>query len=91
MKTQRHNPVYNQLEIEPSENPQVKTLVSTAARTLVDLENRLNALDAKVGDGDTGSTFAEGAREIIHLLEQGELPLNNTAQLLQLVASGWQQ
>ncbi|CAM7421249.1 Dihydroxyacetone kinase [Phytobacter diazotrophicus] len=85
MKTQRHNPVYNQLEIEPSENPQVKTLVSTAARTLVDLENRLNALDAKVGDGDTGSTFAEGAREIIHLLEQGELPLNNTAQLLQLV------
>lgn len=85
MKTQRHNPVYNQLEIEPSENPQVKTLVSTAARTLVDLENRLNALDAKVGDGDTGSTFAEGAREIIHLLEQGELPLNNTAQLLQLI------
>lgn len=85
MKTQRHNPVYNQLEIEPSENPQVKTLVSTAARTLVDLENCLNALDAKVGDGDTGSTFAEGAREIIHLLEQGELPLNNTAQLLQLV------
>ncbi|PTA95281.1 dihydroxyacetone kinase [Kluyvera sp. Nf5] len=85
MKTQRHNPVYNQLEIEPSENPQVETLVSTAARTLVDLENRLNALDAKVGDGDTGSTFAEGAREIIHLLEQGALPLNNTAQLLQLV------
>lgn len=85
MKTQRHNPVYNQLEIEPSENPQVKTLVSTAARTLVDLENRLNVLDAKVGDGDTGSTFAEGAREIIHLLEQGALPLNNTAQLLQLV------
>lgn len=85
MKTQRHSPVYNQLEIEPSENPQVKTLVSTAARTLVDLENRLNALDAKVGDGDTGSTFAEGAREIIHLLDQGELPLNNTAQLLQLI------
>lgn len=85
MKTQRHSPVYNQLEIEPSENPQVKTLVSTAARTLVDLENRLNVLDAKVGDGDTGSTFAEGAREIIHLLEQGELPLNNTAQLLQLI------
>ena len=85
MKTQRHSPVYNQLEIEPSENPQVKTLVSTAVRTLVDLENRLNVLDAKVGDGDTGSTFAEGAREIIHLLEQGELPLNNTAQLLQLI------
>lgn len=85
MKTQRHSPVYNQLEIDPSENPQVGTLVSAAARTLIDLENRLNALDAKVGDGDTGSTFAEGAREIAQLLEQGKLPLNNTAQLLQLV------
>jgi hypothetical protein len=28
--------------------------------TLLQLENRLNALDAKVGDGDTGSTFAQG-------------------------------
>ena len=85
MQTQRHSPVYNQLEIDPSENPQVGTLVSAAAQTLIDLENRLNALDAKVGDGDTGSTFAEGAREIAQLLEQGKLPLNNTAQLLQLV------
>ncbi len=85
MKTQRHSPVYNQLEIEPSENPQVRTLVSAVAQTLIGLENRLNALDAKVGDGDTGSTFAEGAREIAQFLEQGKLPLNNTAQLLQLV------
>ena len=85
MKTQRHSPVYTQLEIEPSENAQVNTLVSAAAQTLIGLENRLNALDAKVGDGDTGSTFAEGAREIASLLEQGKLPLNNTAQLLQLV------
>lgn len=85
LKTQRHSPVYNQLEIEPSENPQVHTLVSAAARALIGLENRLNALDAKVGDGDTGSTFAEGAREIVQLLEQGKLPLNNPAQLLQLV------
>ncbi|MGK9173772.1 dihydroxyacetone kinase subunit DhaK [Yokenella regensburgei] len=85
MKTQRHSPVYNQLETEPSENAQVKALVSAAAQTLIGLENRLNALDAKVGDGDTGSTFADGAREIASLLEQGKLPLNNTAQLLQLV------
>lgn len=84
MKTQPHKAVYTGLEIEPSDNPQVKALVGTAAQTLIDLENRLNALDAKVGDGDTGSTFAEGAREIKRLLEQNELPLNNTAQLLQL-------
>lgn len=85
IKTQRHSPVYTQLEIEPSDNPQVKAVVSAAAQTLTGLENRLNALDAKVGDGDTGSTFAEGAREIARLLEQGKLPLNNTAQLLQLI------
>ena len=85
MKTQRHRPVYNQLETEPSENAQVKARVAAATQTLTGLENRLNALDAKVGDGDTGSTFAEGAREIASLLEQGKLPLNNTAQLLQLV------
>lgn len=84
MKTQPHKAVYTGLEIEPSDNPQVKALVGTAAQTLIDLENRLNALDAKVGDGDTGSTFAEGAREIKRLLEQNALPLNNTAQLLQL-------
>ncbi|MDH2913634.1 dihydroxyacetone kinase subunit DhaK [Kosakonia sp. HypNH10] len=85
MKTQPHKAVYTGLEIEPSDNPQVKALVGTAAQTLLDLENRLNALDAKVGDGDTGSTFAEGAREIKRLLEQSALPLNNTAQLLQLI------
>ncbi|MBK0079389.1 dihydroxyacetone kinase subunit DhaK [Kosakonia sp. S58] len=85
MKTQPHKAVYTGLEIEPSDNPQVKALVGTAAQTLIDLESRLNALDAKVGDGDTGSTFAEGAREIKRLLEQNALPLNNTAQLLQLI------
>lgn len=85
MKTQQHSAVHDGLEITPSENPQVKALVSAAAQTLIGLENRLNALDAKVGDGDTGSTFAEGAREIVRLLENNALPLNNTAQLLQLV------
>ncbi|MGR4050486.1 dihydroxyacetone kinase subunit DhaK [Kosakonia cowanii] len=85
MKTQPHKAVYAGLESEPSDNPQVKALVGRAAQTLIDLESRLNALDAKVGDGDTGSTFAEGAREIKRLLEQNALPLNNTAQLLQQI------
>ncbi|XTZ37893.1 dihydroxyacetone kinase subunit DhaK [Salmonella enterica] len=85
MKTQPHSAVYTGLEITPSDNPQVAELVGTATQTLIHLENRLNALDAKVGDGDTGSTFAEGAREIAHLLEKKALPLNDSAQLLQLV------
>lgn len=85
IKTQRHSPVYTQFEIEPSDNPQVKTLVAAATQRLIGLEKHLNALDAKVGDGDTGFTFAEGAREIARLLEQGKLPLNNSAQLLRVV------
>ncbi|KAI3491420.1 hypothetical protein L1887_44038 [Cichorium endivia] len=49
------------------------------------LENRLNALDAKVGDGDTGSTFAQGARDIAQRLEDRKLPLDNVSTLLLLV------
>ena len=85
MRTVSHNAIHDNLEIHPSENPQVKALVQTVTDTLIGLENRLNALDAKVGDGDTGSTFAEGARDVAQLLADGKLPLNNTGQLMQLV------
>lgn len=84
LKTLKHGKIHDSVEATPSDNPRVKALVATATQTLINLENRLNALDAKVGDGDTGSTFAEGAREIAQLLAQNKLPLNNTAQLLQL-------
>jgi dihydroxyacetone kinase len=84
LKTLKHGKIHDSVEATPSDNPRVKALVATATQTLISLENRLNALDAKVGDGDTGSTFAEGAREIAQLLVQNQLPLNNTAQLLQL-------
>lgn len=85
MRTVSHSVLRDGVETQPSDNPQVSALVKTATATLIGLENRLNALDAKVGDGDTGSTFAEGARDIAQLLEAGKLPLNHTAQLLQLV------
>ena len=85
LKTARHSKIHDSVEYAPSENARVRAVVETATQTLIDLESRLNALDAKVGDGDTGSTFAEGARDIAKLLKEGELPLNNAAQLLQLV------
>ncbi|MFP4880416.1 DAK2 domain-containing protein [Klebsiella pneumoniae] len=52
---------------------------------LIDLEEHLNALDAKVGDGDTGSTFAAGAREIAERLERQQLPLNDLPTLFALI------
>ena len=52
------------VDFTPSANPQVGDYVAQVTGALIDLEEHLNALDAKVGDGDTGSTFAAGAREI---------------------------
>ncbi|HDG1708755.1 TPA: dihydroxyacetone kinase subunit DhaK [Kluyvera ascorbata] len=85
LRTLTHAKVHDALEAQPSENPQVYALVAQATQTLLGLESRLNALDAKVGDGDTGSTFALGAQDIATLLKQNALPLNNPAQLLQLI------
>ncbi|WP_318390858.1 glycerone kinase [Enterobacter sp.] len=85
MRTLSHSVLRDGVETQPSANPQVGARVKAATATLIGLENRLNALDAKVGDGDTGSTFAEGARDIAQLLDASKLPLDNTAQLLQLV------
>jgi len=85
LKTLKHGKIHDSVDTTPSDNEQVKALVLSTTQTLIDLENRLNALDAKVGDGDTGSTFAEGARDIAQLLDAGKLPLNDSAQLMQLV------
>ncbi|NIY49680.1 dihydroxyacetone kinase subunit DhaK [Cedecea colo] len=85
MPMQKHSLLRREVEITPSDNAAVKALVASVTKTLIGQENHLNALDAKVGDGDTGSTFAEGARDIAQLNEQGELPLNDAAALLELV------
>ena len=85
LRTLTHAKVHDALEVQPSENLQVHALVAQATQTLLGLESRLNALDAKVGDGDTGSTFALGAQDVATLLKQNALPLNNPAQLLQLI------
>ncbi|WP_313772949.1 glycerone kinase [Enterobacter huaxiensis] len=85
LRTVAHSAIHDRVEYSPSENPQVKEYVSSVTKTLIQLENRLNALDAKVGDGDTGSTFAQGARDIAQRLEEHKLPLDNVSTLLLLV------
>ncbi|HDR2890138.1 TPA: dihydroxyacetone kinase subunit DhaK [Enterobacter asburiae] len=85
LRTVAHSAIHDRVEYTPSQNPQVADYVSVATDTLSGLENRLNALDAKVGDGDTGSTFAQGARDIAQYLERGNLPLNDLPALLLLV------
>ena len=85
MPVQKHSVIRRDVVITPSDNAAAKALVASVAKTLIAQESHLNALDAKVGDGDTGSTFAEGARDIAQLNDNGKLPLNDAAALLELV------
>ncbi|MCE0490253.1 dihydroxyacetone kinase subunit DhaK [Pantoea sp. Mb-10] len=73
------------IDFDPSENAQVAHAVARVTQTLIDLESELNALDAKVGDGDTGSTFAAGAKKIQRGLQEKQLPLNEVPTLLALI------
>lgn len=69
----------------PSSNDKVAELLTLLCRTLIAQESELNNLDAKVGDGDTGSTFAAGARSILKACEDRSLPLDHTGQLLNVI------
>ena len=58
-----------------SSNASLHALVERACDLLIASEAALNALDAKVGDGDTGSTMASAARSVKS--ELGRMPLAN--------------
>lgn len=63
-----------------SKDAHTERLVVAICERLISLEATLNALDAKAGDGDTGSTAATGARSVLHRL--GTLPLADPAATL---------
>lgn len=67
-----------------SANPEAAALIARACEALIAAEADLNALDAKSGDGDTGSTVAGAARALSEALD--ELPLAAPAQLLRAIA-----
>ena len=61
-------------------------IVGTVCQAIIDIESELNRLDAIVGDGDTGSTFAAGARKVLAELTANNLPLAEPAVLLNVIA-----
>lgn len=67
------------MELQPSANILVTRIMELVATVLPDLETHLNALNAEISDGDTGSTFVMGAREIANLLHHQQLPLDSLA------------
>lgn len=67
------------IEPIPSRNDKTREVIEKAADLLISAEGRLNELDAKSGDGDTGSTLATAARALKSSLDR--MPLADLTQL----------
>ena len=67
----------------PSANPKTRAVIESACELLIAAERDLNALDAKSGDGDTGSTLATAARALRDALDR--LPLADHTQLFRAI------
>ena len=57
----------------PSDEPRTRETLTAMCDALLKHEAELNALDARVGDGDTGTTFATAARTVLSSIDA--LPL----------------
>ncbi|MES0028223.1 dihydroxyacetone kinase subunit DhaK [Mesorhizobium sp. M0040] len=66
-----------------SQDARTDRLVVAVCERLISLEGALNGLDAKAGDGDTGSTVAAGARSVLGRIAR--LPLADPAATLAVV------
>lgn len=67
----------------PSMHQPTREFLISCCEVLITAENDLNALDAKSGDGDTGSTLAGAARALISAVDR--LPLADHAQLYRAI------
>lgn len=67
------------IEPIPSPNPRTRAVIEQVADLLIGAEGKLNELDAKSGDGDTGSTLATAARSLKGSLDR--MPLADLTQL----------
>ena len=66
-------------------DPTIEKLIAALCEHMISLEAELNALDAKIGDGDTGSTLAVGARSILARI--GQLPSGDTSAMLAAIGN----
>jgi dihydroxyacetone kinase len=68
----------------PSQDSEVQALLSGCCELLISSEEDLNALDAKSGDGDTGSTLTGAAKTMLSATDR--LPLANHPDLCRAIA-----
>ena len=66
-----------------SQHAPTRAFLSHCCEVLIASEQDLNALDAKSGDGDTGSTLAGAARALINAMDR--LPLSDHTQLMRAI------
>ncbi len=66
-----------------SKNAKAEKLIRRSCEILIAAEGDLNVLDAKSGDGDTGSTLATASRALIKALDR--LPLADWTQLYRAI------
>lgn len=66
-----------------SKNAKAEKLIRRCCEILIAAEGDLNVLDAKSGDGDTGSTLATASRALIKALDR--LPLADWTQLYRAI------
>ena len=63
----------------PSKHEPTRAFLTDCCKVLISAEDDLNALDAKTGDGDTGSTLSGAAKALIDAMDR--LPLADQTQL----------
>lgn len=69
----------------PTTHAEHRAFIEKCCQVLIDAEAPLNVLDAKSGDGDTGSTLAGAARALVGSLDR--LPLADMTQLFRAISS----
>ena len=67
----------------PSNDPAARAMLARVCERLVAAEAELNALDAKIGDGDTGFTVATAARAVLSAADR--LPLAQPGPLCRAI------
>lgn len=67
----------------PSAHARTEDFLTRCCTILISAEDDLNTLDAKSGDGDTGSTLATASRALIDAMPR--LPLADTTQLYRAI------
>lgn len=76
-------PLAEMLPYKASSNATAQAVIKKAAHAFIAIEDEINALDAKVGDGDAGATFAAASHTILSLVDK--LPFADGKELLESI------